>query len=78
MTGKRPVLTAFGTDRKHQTTDRLVSEDELEALLAWWRTTAKDCHGDALFCRHFEHVGRCDQCPAALGHPNRCRRGVKP
>lgn len=56
------IHTAFGGDHLHHTTNRLVSEAELEHLLAWWRTTAKDRWGEPLFCVHSEHVGVCRAC----------------
>lgn len=63
---KTPDRTAFGV-RRHHSSDRLVSEAELESLLVWWRTTAKDRYGNPLFCIHHEHVGSCRQCPPPLG-----------
>lgn len=55
--------TAFGTDHKHHTDDRILTEEALESLLCWWRTTAKDRWGNPMFCPHFRHAGgRCDEC----------------
>lgn len=68
------IRTAFGTDHLHHADNRLLSEGELESLLAWWRTTAKDQWGNPLFCRHMEHIGRCDRCPPPLTRTTRCRR----
>lgn len=67
-------MTARVEPRVHHDVDRLISEDELESLLSWWRTTAKNRYGEPLFCaQHFEHTGACRQCAAIV--PTRCRRG---
>ena len=74
MTGDKSRATTWVADHKHHTTDRLLSEDDLESLLAWWRSTAKDRAGNPLFCIHHNHTGACLQCPPPL--PSRCDRGM--
>lgn len=64
---KNPDRTAWESDHRHHTHNRLLSEAELESLLVWWRTTAKDRHGNPLFCVHHEHTGACRLCPPPLG-----------